>query len=212
MPLGGITGVNGPFFSPDGRLSSTTCRQPVGTSACCGWTGCSRGPGPCPRFRPQKASAGQSFSCTRRPLNSSACCRPTGAGWRISPMSPAGTKSGPAVPQRRRRAPAGLRQWRHHSGLGAKWTRTVLSRRHNAVTSVPIRTSPTFSAGAPMKLFDGPYLGGPYWRTYDVSPDGLRFLMVKDSAAAERLSTPMSLVVVLNWFEELKRRLPASGR
>jgi serine/threonine-protein kinase len=78
----------------------------------------------------------------------------------------------------------------------------------NALTSVPIRTAPTFSAGASTKLFDGRYLGGPFWRTYDVSPDGQRFLMIKDSAAAERPSTPTSLVVVLNSFEELKRRLP----
>jgi serine/threonine protein kinase len=52
----------------------------------------------------------------------------------------------------------------------------------------------------------------PFWRTYDVSPDGQRFLMIKDSAAAEQPSTPTSLVVVLKWFEELKRRLPTSGK
>ena len=84
--------------------------------------------------------------------------------------------------------------------------------RTNAVTSVPIRTSPTFSAGAPTKLFDGRYVGGPFWRTYDVSRDGQRFLMIKDNADAEQPSTPTSVVVALNWFEELKRRLPTSGK
>ena len=38
---------------------------------------------------------------------------------------------------------------------------------------------------------------------YDVSPDGQRFVMVKDDSASGRLS------IVLNWFEELKERVPA---
>ena len=44
-------------------------------------------------------------------------------------------------------------------------------------------------------------------RCYDVSPDGQRFLMVKDSAAGDPTATPASMVVVLNWFEELKQRV-----
>ena len=38
---------------------------------------------------------------------------------------------------------------------------------------------------------------------YDVSPDGRRFLMVKDVQAA----SAMQINVVLNWVEELKRRV-----
>jgi serine/threonine-protein kinase len=78
----------------------------------------------------------------------------------------------------------------------------------NAVTSVPIRTAPTFSAGAPRKVFDGRYVGSPFWRNYDVSPDGRRFLMIKDNVAGGQPSTPANIVVVLNWSEELKQRLP----
>jgi len=37
----------------------------------------------------------------------------------------------------------------------------------------------------------------------DVSADGQRFLMVKDESSSGRLN------LVLNWFEELKRRVPA---
>jgi hypothetical protein len=40
-----------------------------------------------------------------------------------------------------------------------------------------------------------------------VTPDGLRFLMMKESSAGDR-SHPASMVVVLNWLEELKRRIP----
>jgi len=43
-------------------------------------------------------------------------------------------------------------------------------------------------------------------RGYDVSPDGTRFLMIKDAAAST--GTAPQLVVVLNFFEELKRLVP----
>jgi hypothetical protein len=48
-------------------------------------------------------------------------------------------------------------------------------------------------------------------RTYDLSPDGQRFLMLKPVPAAGAAAQP-SLVVVLNWFEELKRAAPMKGR
>jgi hypothetical protein len=70
---------------------------------------------------------------------------------------------------------------------------------------VPIQTSPTFIAGAPKKLFDGPYIGNAYWRTFDVAADG-RFLMIRDNAAGER-QTRANIVVVMNWLEELKGHL-----
>jgi hypothetical protein len=37
---------------------------------------------------------------------------------------------------------------------------------------------------------------------YDVHPDGEQFVMIN------RVGEPASLVVVLNWFEELKRLVP----
>jgi hypothetical protein len=40
---------------------------------------------------------------------------------------------------------------------------------------------------------------------YDVPPDGQRFLMNK---AKDQKSAPTQINVVLNWFEELKRRVP----
>jgi eukaryotic-like serine/threonine-protein kinase len=43
-------------------------------------------------------------------------------------------------------------------------------------------------------------------RNYDLSADGKRFLVIKD---APREPTASAFVVVLNWFEELKRRVPA---
>jgi serine/threonine-protein kinase len=74
--------------------------------------------------------------------------------------------------------------------------------------AVPIQPGSTFAAGNPQVVFEGQY-GPPLQRngrTYDVSPDGQRFLMIKEGAAGET-SVPQ-LVVVLNWFEELKRLVP----
>jgi len=42
-----------------------------------------------------------------------------------------------------------------------------------------------------------------------VSPDGRRFLMIKDAQLAGEAPPPPRLIVVQNWFEELKRLVPA---
>lgn len=74
------------------------------------------------------------------------------------------------------------------------------------MTTVPVTTNPSFSAGTPRALFPaGGYALGPSYRAYDVTPDGRRFLMFRplsDSAA----SPPTQLVVVDHWFQELKAR------
>jgi hypothetical protein len=57
-------------------------------------------------------------------------------------------------------------------------------------------------------LFETRYFIGAPNRTYDVAPDG-RFLMIKDIAAIDQTSAPASMIVVLNWFEELKQRAGA---
>ena len=46
--------------------------------------------------------------------------------------------------------------------------------------AVPVATTPAFSAGTPQLLFEGPFrMDGPF-RAYDVTPDGQRFLMVRE--------------------------------
>jgi Tol biopolymer transport system component len=78
----------------------------------------------------------------------------------------------------------------------------------NAVTAVSVHTTPTFRAGTPTKLFDGRYYSYVLSRSYDVSPDGQRFLMIKDSASGDQPSTLPGIVVVVNWAEELKAKVP----
>jgi serine/threonine-protein kinase len=45
-------------------------------------------------------------------------------------------------------------------------------------------------------------------RTYDVSPDGKRFLMIKNVSKAENAAPRDQISVVDNRFEELRRRVP----
>jgi len=57
--------------------------------------------------------------------------------------------------------------------------------------------------GVSVKVFDAArYSSWYFFRNYDVSPDGQRFLMVKDGPAPQ-------LIVVKRFFEALKARLPA---
>ena len=74
-----------------------------------------------------------------------------------------------------------------------------------ALVAVSVDTrSSTFVWGPPLKLFDGTYASSVPDRNYDVSQDGRRFLMLKESANTR----PADVVVVLDWLEELKRRVP----
>ena len=77
--------------------------------------------------------------------------------------------------------------------------------------AVVIETKPAIAAAKPNLLFEGHYETGfyPFLANYDVSPDGQRFLMVK---ASGKESVATQLNVVLNWFEELKERVPAERK
>jgi eukaryotic-like serine/threonine-protein kinase len=83
-----------------------------------------------------------------------------------------------------------------------------------ALMRVPLTTGSTFTAGTPTKLFDAPYFFGPEvvgrGRTYEVSPDGQRFLMIKEGSTADESTPSARLVLVQHWFEELKRRVPTN--
>jgi eukaryotic-like serine/threonine-protein kinase len=76
-----------------------------------------------------------------------------------------------------------------------------------ALMRVPVETSgPTLGTGSPTKVVDAKYSEPNPSRHYDVSPDAQRFLMLKASATDPN-KTPASMVVVLNWSEELKARV-----
>jgi len=66
----------------------------------------------------------------------------------------------------------------------------------------------------PTKLFEGRYGAEAYHfgRTYDVSRDGQRFLMLKDGSTSEPKAPAPSMIVVLNWIEDLKRLVLTNGK
>ena len=89
--------------------------------------------------------------------------------------------------------------------------RELFYRSGDKMMAVDIATQPGFAAGKPRMLFEGSYLPTPFTHpNYDVSPDGQRFLMLKPTERAE--TAPTQINVVLNWFEELKQKVPAGKK
>jgi serine/threonine-protein kinase len=73
--------------------------------------------------------------------------------------------------------------------------------------AVSVETEQIFRLEKPQNLFDSE----PYGGVWDIHPDGKRFLMIKEDEATEDDSTqgePRQIIIVLNWFEELKDRVP----
>jgi Tol biopolymer transport system component/predicted Ser/Thr protein kinase len=108
--------------------------------------------------------------------------------------------------------PGGKWQISTDGGVGggpALWARNgELFFGGNRMMAVETKTQPTFSAGAPRLLFEGTYQqSGSGNANYDVTADGQRFVMVKRGEQQDQAATQIN--VVLNWFEELKHRVPA---
>ena len=79
--------------------------------------------------------------------------------------------------------------------------------------AVSVTTQPTLKVGTPVQLFEGPHYRSqtgslrPY---YDVTADGRRFLLMSASSVGTASGTRPRMVVVQNWFEELKRLVPTN--
>ena len=87
--------------------------------------------------------------------------------------------------------------------------------------AVEVETDPAFKAGKSAVLFKGAYLSSTSdikYTLWDIHPDGDRFLLIKPPSvtAAEPASQesaaigPRQINIVLNWFEELKDRVPVN--
>jgi Tol biopolymer transport system component len=78
------------------------------------------------------------------------------------------------------------------------------------VMRVPVSSGASWKAGTPTQLFEAPsyVFEARGQRSYDVSPDGKRFLMLKNTETSVPRATPPRIVVVQNWFEELKAKVP----
>ena len=99
-------------------------------------------------------------------------------------------------------------------GIEPVWNpngRELFYRSGAKMMAVDIAPQPGFTAGKPRMLFEGRYEPTPFtFPNYDVSPDGQRFLMLKPGEAGE--AVPTQINIVLNWFEELKRRVPTGKK
>jgi serine/threonine protein kinase/Tol biopolymer transport system component len=106
--------------------------------------------------------------------------------------------------------PGGKWQISTEGGTEPAWNpngRELFYRSGAKMMAVDIVTQPGLAAGKPRVLFEGKYEPSPATSpNYDVSPDGQRFLMLKRS---EQQEAATQINIVLNWFEELKRREPA---
>lgn len=89
-------------------------------------------------------------------------------------------------------------------------SRELFYRSGSQLMAVPIQMEPTFTAATPQPLFDWSHRFGSPGRGYDISPDGQRFLMIKDASSATEDRAALGINVVLNWRQELLERAPVN--
>ena len=73
---------------------------------------------------------------------------------------------------------------------------------------MPVETDGDFRSFTPELLLPVTFFFQFSGRTYDVSPDGKRFLMITPPGGSTEEGSSPSVVMVENWFEELKRLVP----
>jgi serine/threonine-protein kinase len=109
--------------------------------------------------------------------------------------------------------PGGKWQISTEGGTEPVWNpsgRELFYRSGDKMMAVDIISQPSFSVGKPRMLFEGSYLPSRVTTpNYDVSPDGQRFLMIKPSEQSASLT---QIVVVQNWSEELKQKVPTGKK
>jgi serine/threonine-protein kinase len=85
-------------------------------------------------------------------------------------------------------------------------------RNNDKFVMVSVETEPALSLEKPKVLFQGDFVSFSNNRDtfWDIHPDGDRFLMIKPFRTEDESTsgTPRQINVVLNWFEELKERVP----
>jgi serine/threonine-protein kinase len=104
------------------------------------------------------------------------------------------------------------RQISTDGGAEAAWSsdgRELYYRERDRLMAVGIETEGDFTVGSPEVLFDGLAPPSCFVRNYDVSPDGQRFLVPQASVGAGAVEAP-DIIIVENWFEELKRLVPTN--
>jgi serine/threonine protein kinase/Tol biopolymer transport system component len=111
----------------------------------------------------------------------------------------------------------GTTQWQVTTGGGTRplWMpqgqELLYVAPSGAVMGLAVPSGSSWGATTPRLLVRDGYYTNPLdpIRTYDISPDGQRFLLIKrDTSSPPPADVSGSLVVVLNWVEELERLVP----
>jgi Tol biopolymer transport system component len=101
--------------------------------------------------------------------------------------------------------PGGKSQVSTDGGTQPRWNRNgreLFFRSGDKMMAVDVETGAAFRAGTPHMLFE------KVSSDYDVSPDGRRFIMLKPAATADT----SELHVIVNWFDDLRRRVPLDAK
>jgi len=110
--------------------------------------------------------------------------------------------------------PGVKQQVSNDGGIQPLWARDgkqLFYRRQDQVWVVDVRTDGGFATTKPRLLFERPgFSPSDPIRNYDLSFDGQRFVMVKHEQTKPMPVTEM--ILVLNWFEELKHLVPAGKK
>ena len=110
--------------------------------------------------------------------------------------------------------------WPISSAGGAEpvWARSgreLFYRAGRTMMAVPVQSGDAFSIGRAVTLFEGDFEHNDGVQStlpdYDVSPDGLRFVMLQRTGPAAA-AAPDGLHLVLNWFQDLAERVAADKR
>ena len=101
--------------------------------------------------------------------------------------------------------PGGKWQISTEGGTEPVWARSgeLFYRNGDKMMAVGTNTKSNFSADKPKLLFEKHYATYNTMPAYDVTPDGQRFLLTKTSEQG-----PQEINVVVNWTEELKKKVP----
>jgi eukaryotic-like serine/threonine-protein kinase len=108
-------------------------------------------------------------------------------------------------------------RWQVSTAGGTRplWARSGQELFYVAPTGALMRLGaergPSWAATTPTPLvkersFTNP--GAFIGRTYDISSDGQRFLMINEGGGSDQTAAPPQLIVVQHWVEELKRLVP----
>ncbi len=98
-------------------------------------------------------------------------------------------------------------------GTGPVWSRDgreLFYRAGDDLMSVQVKTMPSppgLVLGERRKVIDVSAYDPGYFHDFDVSADGQKFLLIRTDPA----SRPVRLDVILNWFDELKKKV-GTGR